>query len=622
MKRLIHFSRVLPATLALTAFSCAVSVTLLTSGCGGGNSSTTQSDATRATGSVTMTVKWPRPDGTRKIPLAANSITVTITGASGAPQTRTVARPADGSPSPITFTNLPLKGDYVLTGAAFASTDGSGTALAKASTTIQLTVTDNKKSVALDLATTIVRLEVSPRPISLSIEGANTSLTLSVAGFDAATGGNLVPVSTVTYSIANEEIATLSTDPATGITTITAKAIGQTTLTATDTENNISTTVNVEVGVLATKIWSVDLGEFPIETEAVISPAGNIYVGDGETQLHALRPDGTELTNFPVDLSVLQLPTSQPLFLSPTSVLAFDNGGAFVFDATSGAVQTQFDPEAYVVEPHSFEGGRVINKPVLAPSGAVYAGTRNGTLSKSTPSGGTFTVAQIPAATGEIVNAPSIDQAAGNVFVTSSNLSTLSAKLHAFKPDNTRLFPAVNLDGAIAVGTAISPDGSRVYAATALSTGGAVKLYGINTTNGAIIWEQTLPNAVLVSGAPVVGPDGTIYIGTWGGRSDSGTPGGQVFALDGSSGAVKSGWPFLIPFDDAEYSDIDSSVAVAPNGTIYAGSVNGKLYAIRSNGTKILEAVVSTEAIVSTPTIGPDGTIYVGARDGTFSAFR
>ncbi len=630
MKRSTYFSRILPATLALTAFSCAVSVTLLTAGCGGGGSDTgARSEATRSNGSVTMTIKWPRLENTRKIPLATRSITVAITGTGGS-QTRTITRPTDGAPSTVTFSNLPIRGDYTLTGTAFASTDGSGVALARAGTTVRFTLTQPSQTATLNLDTTIVRLEVSPRPVALSITGAGRTLNLSASGYDAATGGNMVPVASVNFSVADPGIATLSPpDPVSGIVTITAVAEGATTLTATDPETGIATTVDVTVGRFATKIWTVQLqGE--IKTGAAVSATGNVYVGDDLERLHGFTPAGASLTGFPANLSGSnRSAVSQPIFIAPNVVFALDNaGGGFAFDATTGAPISSVDTGTYAVEDTNTEI-RVINKPAVTPSGVIYAGTKAGTLSKATPTGAGagFTVVQIPVATGEIVSAPSIAPTGSNVFVTSSTLSSLSAKFHAFRPDNTRLFPAVPLDGQVAIGTAISSDGSRVYAATGMGAGGVAKVYGINATSGAILWTRTLPNAFQVSGAPVVGPDGTVYIGTWGSDVDSNEIGGQVFALDGASGTVKPGWPFEVPFSPDtvtfRYSDIDSSVAVAPDGTVYAASVNGMLYAIRSDGVKLYEVTVSTtDAVIATPAVGPDGTVYVGARDGFFSAFR
>ena len=55
-----------------------------------------------------------------------------------------------------------------------------------------------------------------------------------------------------------------------------------------------------------------------------------------------------------------------------------------------------------------------------------------------------------------------------------------------------------------------------------------------------------------------------------------------------------------------------SSPAIGPDGTIYVGSNDKKLYAINPNGTR--KWAFSTGGVVkSSPAIGPDGTIYVGS---------
>ena len=57
-----------------------------------------------------------------------------------------------------------------------------------------------------------------------------------------------------------------------------------------------------------------------------------------------------------------------------------------------------------------------------------------------------------------------------------------------------------------------------------------------------------------------------------------------------------------------------SSPVVGPDGTIYVGSHDYKLYAINPNGTKKWEYL--TGGIVnSSPAIGNDGTIHVGSFD-------
>jgi len=58
----------------------------------------------------------------------------------------------------------------------------------------------------------------------------------------------------------------------------------------------------------------------------------------------------------------------------------------------------------------------------------------------------------------------------------------------------------------------------------------------------------------------------------------------------------------------------DSSPAVAPDGTIYIGAMDHKLYAVSTNGV-LLWTVTTGSEIRSTPAIGPDGTLYFGSRD-------
>jgi len=59
---------------------------------------------------------------------------------------------------------------------------------------------------------------------------------------------------------------------------------------------------------------------------------------------------------------------------------------------------------------------------------------------------------------------------------------------------------------------------------------------------------------------------------------------------------------------------VESSPAIATDGTIYVGSHDGKIYAINPDGT-LKWSYTTGGAVTSSPAIGSDGTIYVGSRD-------
>src|SRR5688572_21593128 len=102
--------------------------------------------------------------------------------------------------------------------------------------------------------------------------------------------------------------------------------------------------------------------------------------------------------------------------------------------------------------------------------------------------------------------------------------------------------------------------------------------------------------------SPAVGPDGTIYIAVRVGTSTSPSASGILFAIN-PNGSQK--WNFPTP------DWIDSTPAIAADGTIYFGCWNGLLYALRPDGAKIWEYKAGA-FIASSPALGSDGTIYVG----------
>ena len=135
--------------------------------------------------------------------------------------------------------------------------------------------------------------------------------------------------------------------------------------------------------------------------------------------------------------------------------------------------------------------------------------------------------------------------------------------------------------------------------AVVLAVGCGTTPQGINQTSkvkiGTPIWEFETGDFVFSS--PAIGPDGTVYVGS----RDK-----KLYAIKGKSG-VK-----LWEFETGGY--VDSSPAIGSDGTVYVGSMGAdkKLYAINGKTGVKLWGFETGGYVESSPAIGSDGTVYVG----------
>jgi len=106
-----------------------------------------------------------------------------------------------------------------------------------------------------------------------------------------------------------------------------------------------------------------------------------------------------------------------------------------------------------------------------------------------------------------------------------------------------------------------------------------------------------------IRSSPALAPDGTIYFGS----ADT-----KLYALD-PMGNKK--WAF------ATGSSIESSPALGADGTIYFGSWDSKLYALNPDGTEKW-SFLAGDLITSSPAISTNGTIYFGSGDGNLYALN
>lgn len=115
--------------------------------------------------------------------------------------------------------------------------------------------------------------------------------------------------------------------------------------------------------------------------------------------------------------------------------------------------------------------------------------------------------------------------------------------------------------------------------------------------DGQLKWRYKTGNKVYLA-SPGIGPDGTIYCGSY----DS-----CLYALN-PDGTLK--WK-------TNYHHLCSAPAIAPDSTIYIMSLDGYFYAFNPDGTLKWAYGVGTW-IYSSPAVGSDGTIYIGALDTPF----
>ena len=150
----------------------------------------------------------------------------------------------------------------------------------------------------------------------------------------------------------------------------------------------------------------------------------------------------------------------------------------------------------------------------------------------------------------------------------------------------------------------IAADGT-IYVPSDNGYGSQGYIYAINH-NGGLDWSYQAysGNTLWTNPCPTVGADGTIFIQFH----------GALYALN-PAGTTK--WSLGIGnWDSSE------GTAIGPNGTIYIGFGNNKLYAITPTTTQglVMWTYQTGNQIYSTPAIGTNGSIYVGSDDGNIYA--
>jgi hypothetical protein len=223
-------------------FKCSVLMSLAlglaAAGCGGGSGSGSGNSTQASNGTASLVVNWPTRS--RLIPLASNSITVSLSQAGTVIASQTVARPASGSTSTVNFSDLPY-GTIAVSASSFPNSDGTGNAQAIGSGTLK-EVFGTPGAITISMASTVTKLAITPNPIACG-KGLTTNLTASAT--DA--NGNIVLLSVGTanevlsWTTGSSAIATVSGTGPTAV--LTGVDQGTTTVSASLVVNDSGATV-------------------------------------------------------------------------------------------------------------------------------------------------------------------------------------------------------------------------------------------------------------------------------------------------------------------------------------------------------------------------------------------
>ncbi|MBI5693413.1 MAG: PQQ-like beta-propeller repeat protein [Verrucomicrobia bacterium] len=339
--------------------------------------------------------------------------------------------------------------------------------------------------------------------------------------------------------------------------------------------------------------WSVILQGFASSSPALSPDGRTVYIGVETStagRIVAINADGSPKWSVVRPEAVYSSPAVGP---DGTVYVGVDDGKLYALNPANGAIKWEYDTRTFVS-----------SSPAIGADGTLYFGAGDAKLHAVSPTG----VERWSFQTGDWVESSPAVGTDGTIYFGSADKN-----VYAVRSDGTEKWrfatggkvyssPAIGVDGTIYVGSAdqrmyaITPDGVKkwdflangeIAASPVLGADGTVyfaaldaSFYALSGETGERLWRTSLSTNSYSTAA--VRGDGTVLFG-----ADD----GFVRALDPRDGAVK--WRYDTKAGVGDY--IESSPLVAPDGSIYFGSLDGRLYKLRGNASP-LSAVSSWPA--------------------------
>ena len=316
---------------------CVFALAVSLAGCGGGGSNGTLGVTSAGTGRAAFKIAWSKTvSKSRLVPLAAQSIKVTITDGKKTLQSQIVQRPDSGS-STVQFDGLPV-GGLEASASSYASSDATGTALSTGN--LDVTISNGQTTdAALTLNSTIDHISVDYK--SIDVLPTDAPLGVMATAYDASGAVVLLTPNALLWSSSDPNKISVSSSEAGAF--LTGVDAGTATITVTDSESNVSKNFDV-LGMT-----------FSVATAQGLNPI--LSINDTLQLTPTISgPADTEVTWSLVDVAGNPLSSA-----TAQTVGSVSNAGVFTAASTPGTYYVRatsvFDKARYVTTTVSVQSG-------------------------------------------------------------------------------------------------------------------------------------------------------------------------------------------------------------------------------------------------------------------------
>ena len=450
----------------------------------------------------------------------------------------------------------------------------------------ELTVTDAGGKSSTDTVTITV-LNAPPLSVDASIDNSQATGTIASLRGSTSSSSNFIASylwqETTSHGIAIDRADSVNASfvvPA----SLTANDVISFQFTVTDTTGaSASATTSIIIATPGALKWHHDIGR-RVQSSPAIDADGTVYFGADDDNLYALNPqDGSLKWSFATGGAIETPPT---IAADGTVYFGSDDNRLYAVSPPADASQSG-------VEKWHYDTGEVFDdhsSVSIAADGTLYFGSRDYLLYALDPNGSE----QWSYPTGSSIMAAPAISSTGTIYFGSGDKLIYAINPPSGSANEPSLLWSYDTGSFLTwTSPAIGANGT-VYNGSWNKT-----LFALNSDIPSLQWSYEANDDVQTS--PAIAADGTVYFGS---KDD------YLYARK-SDGTEQ--WSYQTG------GNIDSSPAIGADGTVYFGSDDNHVYALDPDGNYQWHYDLESTVFYSSVALAPDGTLYIGAGDGLYA---